>query len=101
MNEAQQLHNITTDLLANAARCESDEQRILRAHDMFQNGVRVERLDANYFLVQSATHDETIYLLDKTGCPCLDRQHRPELTHCKHMWCAVIFNALQMQMAKR
>lgn len=75
----------------------NDEVRIMRAHDMFENGVRVERIDRNYFLVQSVTNDERIYLLDSSGCPCEDHTYRA--TTCKHMWCAVILRNLSVNTA--
>jgi hypothetical protein len=84
------LHDATAQLIIDNP---NDETRILRAHDMIENGVRVERIDRNYYLVQSATNDETIYILDKTGCPCPDHTHRSVV--CKHMWSAMIFYNMQ------
>jgi hypothetical protein len=79
------LHDATAQLIIDNP---NDETRILRAHDMIENGVRVERIDANYILVQSTTQDGSVYILDKSGCPCEDRKWRK--VTCKHMFAAMI-----------
>src|SRR5947208_1044876 len=57
--------------------------RIERAAALIATG-HVEHLIGDLFAVRSQT-DDTVYIVDNSGCPCQDAKRHPELT-CKHRW---------------
>src|ERR1700712_1768168 len=57
--------------------------RIERAAQLIATG-HVDQISADLWAVRSQT-DETVYIVDTTGCPCGDAKRHPELA-CKHRW---------------
>jgi hypothetical protein len=57
--------------------------RIERAAQLIATG-HVDKIAADLWAVRSQT-DESVYIVDNTGCPCVDAQRHPEMT-CKHCW---------------
>ena len=57
--------------------------RIERAAQLIATG-HVDQISADLWAVRSQT-DETVYIVDSTGCPCVDAKRHPEMT-CKHAW---------------
>src|SRR5436190_9448141 len=61
----------------------AERGRIERAAQLIATG-HVDQISVDAFAVRSQT-DEAVYIVDNTGCPCVDQQRHPELT-CKHAW---------------
>lgn len=61
----------------------AEKGRIERAAQLIATG-HVDQISADAFAVRSQT-DEAVYIVDNSGCPCVDQQRHPELT-CKHRW---------------
>ena len=59
------------------------DHRIERAAQLIATG-HVDQISRDAFAVRSQT-DEAVYIVDATGCPCVDAKRHPELA-CKHRW---------------
>src|SRR4051794_35430480 len=57
--------------------------RIERAAQLIATG-HVDQINADLWAVRSQT-DESVYIVDASGCPCRDAKRHPELTS-KHQW---------------
>src|ERR1700712_855381 len=57
--------------------------RIERAAQLIATG-HVDQISADLWAVRSQS-DESVYIVDATGCPCVDAHRHPEMT-CKHRW---------------
>jgi len=71
--------------------------RTERAAQLIATG-HVEHLIADLFAVKSQT-DDTVYIVDNSGCPCQDAKRHPELT-CKHRW-AIDITLVAQERARR
>lgn len=65
------------------ARYPEQRGRIERAAQLIATG-HVDQISADLWAVRSQT-DESVYIVDATGCPCVHAQRHPEMT-CKHCW---------------
>jgi hypothetical protein len=73
-----------TETIARAiSRFPAERSRIERAAQLIATG-HVDHLIADLWMVRSQT-DDTTYLVDETGCPCVDAVRHPEM-NCKHEW---------------
>jgi hypothetical protein len=73
-----------TETVARAiSRFPEQRGRIERAAQLIATG-HVDQISADTWAVRSQT-DETVYIVDATGCPCVDAKRHPEMT-CKHQW---------------
>jgi hypothetical protein len=73
-----------TETIARAiARFPAEKGRIERAAQLIATG-HVDHLIADLWMVRSQAAD-TVYLVDATGCPCVDAKRHPEMS-CKHRW---------------
>ena len=73
-----------TETIARAiSRYPEQRGRIERAAQLIATG-HVDQISRDTFAIRSQT-DETVYIVDQTGCPCVDQQRHPELA-CKHRW---------------
>lgn len=59
----------------------------------------VDHLIADLFAIKSQT-DDTTYIVDSTGCPCIDAKRHPELT-CKHQWSVTLLLVAQERARRR
>lgn len=75
----------------------AEKGRIERGAQLIATG-HVDQISTDAFAVRSQT-DERVYIVDNTGCPCVDAQRHPELT-CKHCW-SVTLLVLAAERARR
>ena len=94
--------SVTLDTLAKSvARAIShfpeQRSRIERAAQLIATG-HVDHLIADLYAVRSQT-DDTVYIVDDSGCPCVDAKRHPEL-RCKHRW-SITLLAVAQERARR
>jgi hypothetical protein len=75
-----------------------EKGRIERGACLVTTG-HVEHVIADLWSVKSQRDDDTTYLVDRTGCPCVDQQRHPELA-CKHRW-AITLLTIAEERARR
>jgi hypothetical protein len=76
--------DVLTETIARAiSKFPTEKGRIERAAQLIATG-HVDQISADLWAVHSQI-DEAVYIVDSTGCPCVDAKRHPEMT-CKHVW---------------